>query len=45
MEIEKTISQLKRERARNSISQDEFRSKVIAQKEKKRAVVEQFRER
>lgn len=45
MEIDRNITQLRRELQRNGIDQDEFRTKVNAQMDKKRALMEAFRER
>lgn len=45
MEIDRNITQLKRELQRNGIDQDEFREKVDAQMGKKRALMQKFRDR
>lgn len=45
MEIDRNITQLKRERQRNGISDDEFRAKVDSQMAKKLRVVEDFQEK
>lgn len=45
MEIDRNITQLKRERQRNGISDEEFREKVDAQMAKKLRIVEEFQEK
>ncbi len=45
MEVQQGIRQLGREIRRNGIDQDEYREKVEAQKEKKREIVQKFRDR
>lgn len=45
MEIDRNITQLRRELQRHGIDQDEFREKVDAQMEKERAAMQKFRER
>ncbi len=45
MEIERNITQLKREYQHNGIDSDEFQRRVEAQQEKKRAVVDRLQER
>ena len=45
MEIDRNITQLKRERQRNGISDEEFHEKVISQNAKKLDIIREFQER